>query len=305
MFKKQKYQTITWIDSENPTKDEAREMMGEFNLEPEIAQDILLPTFKDKITVHKDYIYLVLHFPAFKHTHSKSRRQEIDFVIGKNFIISNRYDTIDAMEKYAKIFEVNAILGKDNTEIGSGEMFLSMMQTVYQSLSEELDSINYLLREAERNIFSGKEREMVFELSRIGRELVNFSHIITPHGEILESFKVSGGKMLGEKFTLELSDIINEYYKISKILENITDVLHELRSTNDSLLSTKQNQTMKVLTVFTFLALPFTVITSFFQINTAITPIALDDTHGWYFVVGVEIIVTTILFLIAKKKNWF
>jgi len=304
MYKKQNYRAVTWVDSENPTKDEAREMMEEFNLEPEVAQDILLPTFKDKITTHKDYIYLVLHFPAFKHTHGKSRRQEIDFVIGKNFIISNRYDTIDAMEMYAKIFDVNSILSKDESEIGSGEMFLSMMKTIYQSLSEELDSINYLLREAERNIFSGKEREMVFELSRIGRELVNFNHIITPHGEILESFKISGGKMLGDRFALELSDIINEYYKISKILENVTDVLRELRSTNDSLLSTKQNQTMKVLTIFTFFALPFTVITSFFQMNTTSTPI-LGTGYDWYFIVGTEILITLVLFIVAKIQRWF
>lgn len=304
MLNKQNYKAVSWIDAENPTKDEAREIMEQFALSPEVAQDILLPTFKDKISTFKDYVYLVLHFPAFKHTHSKSHRQEIDFVIGSDFIITNRYESIDAMEKYAKIFEVNSILDKNKTEIGSGEIFLAMMKTIYQSLSDELDSINYLLREAERNIFAGKEKEMVFELSNVGREIINFNHIIVPHGLILETLKTSSEKVLGKNFSLEIEEILNEYYKITKTLESVTEVLHELRETNNSLLSTKQNEIMKTLTIFTFFALPFGIITGFFQMNTRITPI-VDNDYGWFMIVGLEIIVLITVYLIAKRKKWF
>lgn len=304
MLKNQNYKSITWIDSETPTKDEARDLMEKFELSPEVAQDILLPTFKDKITCFKDYIYLVLHFPAFKHTHNKSHRQEIDFVIGKNFIISNRYESIDAMEKYAKIFEVNSILNKNEKEMGPGELFLAMMTTVYQSLSDELDSINYLLREAEKNIFAGKEKEMVFELSKVGREIINFNHIITPHGNILETLQENSEKILGKDFSLELNKIINEYHKISKTLENVTEVLRELRETNNALLSTKQNEIMKTLTVFTFFALPFTIITGFFQMNTINTPIVSNE-NGWLIIIGLEVVVMAVVFMIAKRNKWF
>ncbi len=304
MIKKQSYKAITWVNSESPTKEEARDLMDEFSLSPEVAQDILLPTFKDKISIFKDYIYFVLHFPAFKHTHNKSHRQEIDFVVGKNFLITNSYESIDSMEKYAKIFEVNSILDKKKDVIGSGEIFLAMMTIIYQSLSDELDSINYLIREAEKNIFAGKEKEMVFELSRIGREIINFNHIITPHGTILETLKKNSEKILGKDFNLKLEEIINEYYKIIKILENVTDVLQELRDTNNSLLSTKQNEIMKTLTIFTFFALPFSIITGFFQMNTINTPV-VNSENGWFIIVGIEIIVLIIVYLIARKKKWF
>lgn len=304
MLKKQNYHAVSWIDSENPTKDEARSLMEEFGLTPEVAQDILLPTFKDRISSYKDYVYLVLHFPAFKHTHNKSHRQEIDFVIGKKFIITNRYESIDAMDKYAKIFEVNSILDKNTAEVDSGQLFLAIMRTIYQTLSDELDSINYLLNEAEKKIFAGKEKEMVFELSRVGREIINFNHIVTPHGTILETLKHDMGKILGEEFVLELDEIINEYYKISKILENVTQVLQELRETNNSLLSTKQNEIMKMLTIFTFFALPFTVITGFFQMNTTYTPL-VGHHNAWFIIVISEIIIMLLVFMFAKRKKWF
>jgi len=304
MVKKQNYKSVIWVDSEVPTKNEARSLMEEFSLSPEVAQDILLPTFKDRVSFYKDYVYLVLHFPAFKHTHNKSHRQEIDFVIGKNFIITNRYESIDSMEKYAKIFEVNSILDKNESAVGPGNIFLAMMSNIYQSLADELDSIDYLLREAEKKIFAGKEKEMVFELSRIGREIINFNHIVAPHGNILEGLKENSEKILGKDFSLELSKTINEFYKISKILENVTEVLRELRETNNSLLSTKQNEIMKTLTIFTFFALPFSIITGFFQMNTINTPVVSGE-NGWFMIVGTEIIVLIIVYLIAKRKKWF
>jgi magnesium transporter len=208
------------------------------------------------------------------------------------------------MEKYAKIFEVNSILDKNEKEIGPGELFLAMMRTIYQSLSDELDSINYLLREAEKNIFAGKEKEMVFELSKVGREIINFNHIITPHGNILETLQENSEKTLGKDFALELNKTINEYHKISKTLENVTEVLRELRETNNALLSTKQNEIMKTLTVFTFFALPFTIITGFFQMNTINTPIVSNE-NGWLIIIGLEIIVMAIVFMIAKRSKWF
>jgi magnesium transporter len=304
MIKRQNYKSIVWIDLENPTKEEARELMQEFELNPEVAQDILLPTFKDKIVPYKDYIYLIMHFPAFKHTHNKSHRQEIDFILGQNFIITSHYESIDSMEKYAKIFEVNSILEKNELVAGSGEIFLAMIRTIYQSLSDELDSISYIIREAEKKVFTGKEREMVFELSQVGREIINFNHIIIPHGNILETLQINTKKLFGDNFIIELSEIINEYYKISKTLEHVTEMVHELRETNNSLLSTKQNEIMKTLTIFTFFALPFSIITGFFQMNTKFTPL-VNQNNDWFYIVGLEVIVMIIVFIIAKRKKWF
>jgi magnesium transporter len=183
-------------------------------------------------------------------------------------------------------------------------MFLAIMKTIYQSLSDELDAINYLLNEAEKKIFSGKEKEMVFELSRVGREIINFNHMITPHGVILETLKQDSVKILGSSFTLALDEIINEYYKITKTLENVTQVMQELRETNNSLLSTKQNEIMKMLTIFTFFALPFTVITGFFQMRTPFVPL-VDAQYSWFYIVGMEIVIMIIVFIIAKSKKWF
>jgi len=302
MIKKYIHKSITWVDVENPTNEEIISLVEEYNIDPSTARELQLPTYKEKIIPHKNYLYMVMHFPALRHSHENSN-QEIDFIIGKNFLITTRYETIDAIEGFKKTFEVNSILDKGIMEDHAGYVFYYIIKELYKSISDELDSINDTLKVIEKNIFNGKEKEMVTEISKTNRDLLNLNHAISSHKEVLESLgKVDEG-LFDSNFSENCIKILNDYYRIENISKNNNDFLKELRETNDSLLSTKQNETMKILTVITFLALPFSVITGLFQMNTESTPL-IGSSNDWIIVVATEILVVITLFVFARAKKW-
>lgn len=304
MIKKYINNSITWIDVSDPTTDELHSLMNDYDINPDIVRELQLPTYKEKIVMYKDYLYLVLHFPALRHTHTEDKSdQEIDFVVGKNFIITTRYESIDALERFGKTFELNNILKKGLMEDHAGYVLYYMIKELYRAMSDEVDSINDTLKQVEKNIFKGKEKEMVTEISSVNRDLISFNHIIVTHRDVLVSLKDSGGKLFGKDFSEYFFKIINEYHRIEKFLINNIDFLRELRSTNDSLLSSKQNETMKILTVITFLSLPFSVINGFFQTNAVNVPL-IGNSHDWYIIIGIEIAFVVFSFLFAKWRKW-
>ena len=303
MIKKNTNKTITWVDVDNPTTEEIRSLMEEFNLTPTVARELQLPTYKQKISFNKDYLYMVMHFPAFRHSHKGGEDQEIDFVVGKKFIITTRYEQIDALEKFSKDFEVNNILDKGIMEDNAGYVLYYIIKELYRAMSDELDSIKDSLKIIEDNIFKGKEIEMVVEISKTNHKLINISHTILSHKEVLESLEDSGEKIFGIDFAENFSKILNEYYRIESNLNNDIEFLKEIRNTNDSLLSSKQNGTMKILTVITFLTVPFSIIAGFFQMNTKNTPI-LGSNYDWQIIVVSEIFVMILLFIFVKVKKW-
>ena len=126
MIKKYTSQNITWIDIEKPTQEEVRNLMIQYKLHPLVAEELLLPTFKPKVDLHEGYIYLILHFPFFKRTDEESVcvNREIDFIIGKDFIITVRYEPVGPLEQFSKIFEVNSILStEDGNSNHAGYLF--------------------------------------------------------------------------------------------------------------------------------------------------------------------------------------
>ncbi len=304
MLTRYKHNNVTWIDLESPTNEEVRKIMEEYEIHPHVAEELLLPSVKPHIEFWgNSVIYLILHFPAFKHTHTSQKNQEVDFIIGKNFLITTRYDTIDPIHKFAKLFEVDSILDKNNTDKHAGHVFYYMIKKLYHAIEHELEYIGDSLREIEQKVFEEREREMVFDLSKISRELLDFKQTLSAHREILETFEAISKKFFEEQYMNKSKKIINEYFRIQNSVAAKMDLLRELRATNNSLLTTKQNETIKVLTIMAFVTFPLSLFASIFGMNTKTLP--LTGFYGDFWVIlGIMLLAAVFFFIFFKYKKW-
>jgi len=303
MITRYEYRDLVWVDIESPSQDEIRKLMEEYSIHLFVAEELLLPTIKPRVELFNDYIYLILHFPVTKHSQSKSIMQEIDFIIGKKFIITVRYNMIDPIHNFSKTFEVNSVLEKGEMGEHAGFIFYHMINRIYRFISDEIEYTSSKLKRIEDDIFKGKEKEMVREISETGRVLLDFKQAITPHGEILKSFEEVALNFFGKNFTYPLKSIMSEQYKIIKNIEKNKETLDELRETNNSLLSTKQNEIMKILTIISFIAYPLTIFSALFQMNMKHTPI-IGMQNDFWIVTTAMLAVAIMFFSYFKFKKW-
>lgn len=293
---------LTWIDLESPTRNEIHALMNEFSIEPLVAEELLLPTAKPRLDVGNKMAYLILHFPALRHTHH-STEQEVDFLVGKNFIITTRYDTIDPLHKFSKVFEVDSMLDKSTLGEHAGFILFYMLKKLYGSVDHEIEFVYTALRDIDTQIFEGKEKEMVASISFVGRDLLNLRQAIEPHRDVLHSLESEGQKIFGDQFTPYLRSITNEYYRVHNHIMRNTEALHELRETNNSLLSTKQNEVMKTFTIMAFVTFPLMLITSTFGMNTHDLPIVGEPGDFW-IIMGIMFGATVSFYVFFKWKKW-
>ena len=105
-----------------------------------------------------------------------------------------------------------------------------------------------------------------------------------------------------KKFENEVDELLEEWQRLEKSAENHTAFIHELRETNNSLLSTKQNETMKTLTVLAFLFLPLTFIGQLFGMSL---PVPLSGVqNSFWIVLGGMGLLAFCFFLYFKRKDW-
>lgn len=229
MINRYHYKHLVWIDLESPDKDEVRQIMEEYNIHPLVAEELLLPSIKQKVDLYKNFIFLSLHFPVFKHSHKNTCHfQEIDFVIGKDHIITTRFDTIDPLHQFSKIFEVNSILDKSHLGDHAGFIFYHMMKQIYRSLTNELEAIGDSLHDIEQKIFAGQEKQMVFALSAVSRNLLQFKSTMSFHDDILESFERAGKEFFSAEFSHYLKAITCEYLRVFNTVETQIETVREL-----------------------------------------------------------------------------
>ena len=298
MIFKYKYNDCEWFDLQDPTQEEVSVLMKDKALDPKTTQELLIPSIKPKIQLHPEYIYLVLHFPVFKHSHSLGNKQEIDFVVGKNFLITSRYDTLDQLIRFTKIIEVDSILGKSKPKHSVGYVFFGVLREMYSSMQDELAFMDDELQIIEKKVFNGEEKKMVFALSRISKKLFEFKKVIGQHEEVLNSLSFAWNTLFGPGSENSIQFMMEEYNKIQKANQSLIDTMSELRETNNSLLSARQGEESKNLTVIAFIFLPISTFLSFFTIDSLDKPIE----NFWTIVVG-ALACGILFYLIFKFKK--
>ncbi len=303
MISKYTHKNITWIDIESPIKDDVRQIIEEYSIHPIVADELLSPTLRPKVDIYDNFIYLILHFPTINHKHCNQTEQEVDFIIGKDFLITTHYDVIDPLHEFSKIFEVSSILDKNEIGDHAGFLFFYIMREIYKNSIDDLDNVQNKLAYIEAKMFNGEEVKMVEVISSTSRDLLNFKQALRPHKEVLESFELAGEKFFGKDFIYYARGISGEFYKIYNILEGNKETLSELRETNDSMLTTKTNETIKVLTVMASLALPSAIVASIFGMNAKSMPF-IGSPYDFWILISIVVFTTFLTLLFFKYKKW-
>lgn len=304
MITRHKHGDVVWIDVVSPAHEEVRALMEEFALDPLIADELLAPSVRSRVDARETYFYMVLHVPAFKHLHEiAGTALELDFIVGKQWIITTRYDAIDPLHDFSRLFEMETLLDRKNMSEHAGYVFYYMLTELYRILFDELTHIGTRLDAAEERVFQGFEKEMVVELSNISRDLLNYTQALDSHAMMLHSIETPGVALFGYEYARLLRSVLGEYERLASTIKSHRASLYELRKTNDSLLSTKQNEIMKILTIMAFVTFPLTLFTSLFGMNTTTTPI-LGRPYDFWIIMGIMMGVAVAFFGYFKWKKW-
>lgn len=295
---------VTWIDIENPTKEDIATIKKEYKIHPIVAEELLSPTLRPKVEHYNEHLYIILHFPTVIKPRGGKTEQEIDFIIGRDFIITVHYQSIKVLNEYAKILDIDRVIGRcSELDIHAGFVFYRIIENIYEKIADQLSIIKKDLKEIEDKIFNGEERKMVEEISETGRKLLDFRIATRPHRDVLESFEKVGKDFFGKDFSFYLGSIVGEYYRIYSMLEGSRETLEELRNTNDSLLNTKSNDIMRTLTILAFVTFPLSLFASLFGMNTRNLPIVGHPQDFW-IIIAIMFALVTFFFGIFKYKKW-
>jgi magnesium transporter len=302
MIQEFKNGSSVWIDVTSPTKDEVKELMERFRFGAHIADDILTPGIKTKVEYVKDYMFLALYFPLIKRSRVEQKSQEIDFILGKNFLITVHYEPIDAIDLFAKLYEVDSVL-KRNPVDHAGSLFYHILTRLYESSLHHLESIQDSLEHIETRIFKGEEKKVVRELLVLSSDLIHFKQTIGAHEETLSSFKIAAGEMFDTEYAFYVNGILSAYQKIYKEIRNKREFLFELRETNDSMLNSKQSEIMRILTMMAFFTFPLSLIVALFALPTK-WQLVMGTPMDFPIIIGVLLGVLLLMVIYFKNKRW-
>lgn len=303
MLTRFEHQDITWIDLENPSVEELDEISKEFSIGAVLTEELLTPTAKPRVDVYAESTYAVFHFPTLREV-DEGQAQEVDIILGKKHLITVHYTPMDAIDDFKKAFEVETLVGKKNRKLHVGHLLFELAERLYHESENELAVLEDTIENVEKRIFLGEEREMVSAISKVTRQLLEHKRVLGNHVQTLEVLEQVGTSLLGKGMRNYFHGMASLHYRVYNRAVTMADMVDELRETNMALLTTRQNEIMKNLTIIAFVTFPLTLVAGIFGMNTVSTPLIGHPQDFYIILIGMIVMMIT-FFVYFKARKWF
>jgi magnesium transporter len=297
------YNDLTWVDIVNPTKEDFAYLKKNFRFHTLTLRNIIPSIHHPDFNAFKKYLSIIVHYPRNEEK-GGVEIYELDIMVGKKFIITNHYQDIKPL---STIFDA-CLNSKEQRvkymENGSGYLLFVILDKFLRRILEKTDKINDDIRAVEKEIFSEEEeRKTVEKISRIKRTILSFWNALNTQEEVFVSLETVAPKFFGEKYLYYFSNLLTMYKRIDNSLSTDKETIEALEETNHSVVNLKRNEIMKMLTIFSVVMLPLTLMASIWGMNTNYLPFN-ESAHDFWMVIGLMLAVLFGMIIYFKRKKW-
>lgn len=285
-----------WIDFQEPAEEEIDLLRNPLSFHPLAIEDCIHTLQRPKLDYYDNYTFFVtqsLNQQTFT-------REEIDFFLGENYIVSFHLQPSTEIEEVWNRLAVSANIEKwEPTHVLY--LVLDKMVDNYFPLVYKIEE---RLNEIDQNSKGRTMEALLEDLFDTRHHLLSLRHTITPMRDliyrVLNSQRITSIEGKREYY----SDIHDHLLKLTEMIEANRELTTDIRDSYISINSHQTNHVMKVLTVITTIFMPLTFIAGLYGMNFDYMP-ELTWKYGYFATIGLMILVAIGMSVWFKKKGWF
>ncbi len=299
---------FAWTDLQNPDRAHVEELARRHGLNALNVEDCLTKFELPKIDAYEDSMFITLHFPPLAARRPGARHSQLSIFMGRDFLV-----TVHQGELAPLVDLVGACTGDGDPErreriLGgsTGELLHEMVDVLVDDLLHTLRRITANLDDMEEEVFDDK-RSAARKISVLRREITVLRRTVGPLKRIVpEAARRVGGFSGAEDLTLYFDDVMDHIDKVIDALEESRETMEIYKDTDFMLSTEKTNKVLSVLTVVFTLAIPATVIGTFYGMNVELPGGA--DGSGAYgtlaAILAASAVPAAVMLAYFKKAGW-
>ena len=284
-----------WVDIEAPTSELLESLLEErFGFHELASEDSLSPNTLPKYDPFPTYDFLI--FRAVEH---RLQTYKVAAFLGRNFLFTVHRDKVRAIE------EMRSRLPSDERMLHNGPDFL-----LYTIVDEMVDAYFPILEEIEESvddlqddIFRDAQPSHLDDLLKQKREVNVLRRQSLPQRELLNQLSRGDAQFISKEALIYYRDIYDHMFRISETIDVERDMMAGTMEAYLSVVANRTNEIMKVLTVFSAIMLPLTLIAGIYGMNFANEP-ELHWHYGYYYALGLMAITAAVMLVWFRRRGW-
>jgi magnesium transporter len=304
---------FSWIDLENPDRTDVEELAKKHHFNALNIEDCMTKFELPKLDSYNDHFFVILQFPPISPKVGIAKNSQLSIFLGKDFLVTVHQGDLKPLVDLVDLCKTNSDPQRKERLLGksSGLLLHEIIDLLVDDLLHTSRRIIANLDDMEDGVFD-ETKSVARSIALLRREINKLRRIANP----LKRFVLEIAKNIkrfsdeGEDLELFFDDVIDHIDKVIETLEESRETMEIYKDTDFVLSTEKTNKVLAVLTIIFTLAIPSTVIGTFYGMNVNLpggvssTWMVLGPYTAFIIIILASAIPVVLMFTYFRKLGW-
>ena len=304
---------FSWIDLQNPDRTDVEELAKKYHFNSLNIEDCMTKFELPKLDSYNDHFFVILHFPPISPKVVIAKNSQLSIFLGKDFLVTVHQGDLKPLVDLVDLCKTNSDQQRKERLLGksSGLLLHEIIDVLVDDLLHTSRRIIANLDDMEDGVFD-ETKSVARSIALLRREINKLRRMANPLKRfVLEmATNVKQFSDEGEDLGLFFDDVIDHIDKVIETLEESRETMEIYKDTDFVLSSEKTNKVLAVLTIIFTLAIPATVIGTFYGMNIHLPGGAdtdwmiLGPYTSFIIIILASAIPVVLMFAYFRKLGW-
>lgn len=297
-----KSKTISWINVDG-LHDEStlQDIATALKIPDNILSDIMNPSLRPKIQDFDSGLYITLKILRLDEITFKLSSDNLSLILKNNTLISFQ-------EQESKIFEpIRERIRKHKTKIrlsGSDYLAFALLDVVIDNYIYIIGQLGEKIEALEESLTNAPKKALFDDINIYKHELNFLRKNIKPAREMILTLAKTDSEFIKDENHIHYRELVDNINEASDLSDSYREILYDQLNIYHTLISSRLNDIMRTLTMFSVIFIPLTFIVGVYGTNFENIP-ELRLSWGYFAMWGIMIVVAILMLWFFRRKKWF
>lgn len=291
---------VLWVDMEAPDEHDRHLLLDVFHIHELAVEDALSDIHFPKIETYDSLLYLILHGIANTAGDSGFVTQDVDFFVGRNFLVTVHREPSRSIEAERAVCLRHQDLFADGP-IGLCHRIVDRLVDHY---GPEVDLLEDRIEALEQRVFDPAAPNPLKELLSLKRDVASLRRVALPQRDAVGRLARREFPQISESMGYRFRDVHDHLVRLTDEAVFLQDRVTGLLDAYLSNQSNRLNQVMKVLTVIATIFMPLTVLTGVWGMNVALPVFPGGAAAQFWWLFGLMAALTATMLWFFRRMRW-